>query len=81
MRSYYSLDDRPENGFRQQSGPGEGRDQTGTVASDFQISKTEPPALPIHPLRAGYRPKKPDRLRKRNDDRVDVEWLRSHEII
>ena len=39
------------------------------------------PALPIRPLRAGYRPKKPGRLRKRNDDRVDVERLRSHEII
>jgi hypothetical protein len=43
--------------------------------------KSETPALPIRPLRAGYRPKKPGRLRKRNDDRLDVEWLRSHEII
>ena len=53
------------------------KSQVFVVASDFRISKTQP-ALP---LRAGYRPKKPGRFRKRNDDRVDVEWLRNHGFI
>ena len=33
------------------------------------------------PLRAGYRPKKPGRFRKRNEDGVNVEWLRNHGVI
>ena len=55
MRSYYSSDDRPENGFRQQSGPDEGRDQQA-IAQRQLLQFILELASPLPPISRSVKP-------------------------